>query len=67
MGFVLFAVYMIIGALLCGLYIYLSSGVRYIEHDYDVVVAVVTGLFFPIVAPFSISVIVVKRMLENKK
>lgn len=67
MGFALFVVYMIIGALLCGLYIYLSSGLRSIDHSFDILVAVLTGAGFPIIAPFSISIILVKRMLENKK
>lgn len=66
MGWLLFVVYMIVAAGLCGLYIYLSSKVQSIEHDFDIVVAVITGAFFPVVAPFSISIIVVKKMIEEK-
>lgn len=66
MGLLLFIVYMFVGALLCALYIYLSSKVCKIDHDYDVLVAVLTGLFFPVVAPFSISIIVVKKIIEDK-
>lgn len=67
MGFLLLIVYMFIGAFLCGLYTYLSSKVKHIDHEYDVLVAVFTGLFFPVVAPFSISIIVVKKMIEDKE
>ena len=66
MGFLLFIVYMFIGAFLCGLYTYLSSKIQRTDHEYDVLVAVLTGLFFPVVAPFSISNIVVKKMIEDK-
>lgn len=66
MGLLLFIVYMLIGAFLCGLYTYLSSKLRCTDHEYDVLVAVLTGLFFPVVAPFSISIIVVKKMIEDK-
>lgn len=66
MGFLLFIVYMFIGAFLCGLYTYLSSKIQRTDHEYDVLVAVLTGLFFPVVAPFSISIIVVKKMIEDK-
>lgn len=47
MGFLLFIVYMFIGAFLCGLYTYLSSKIQRTDHEYDVLVAVLTGLFFP--------------------
>lgn len=66
MGLIWFMVYMFIGALFCALYIYLSNKVRNIDHDYDVLVAVLTGLFFPVIAPFSISIVVVKKMIEDK-
>lgn len=61
-----FIVYMIVGAALCATYIYLASEVYEIDHDYDVLIGVLTGLFFPVVAPFSITVIVVKRIIESK-
>lgn len=61
-----FIVYMLIGAALCAVYVYLASGVRGIDHDNDVFVGVMTGMFFPVVAPFSITVIVVKRIIESK-
>lgn len=66
MGFLLFIVYMFIGAFLCGLYTYLSSKIHHTDHEYDVLVAVLTGLFSPVVAPFLISIIVVKKMIEDK-
>lgn len=37
MGWLLFVVYMIVAAGLCGLYIYLSSKVQSIDHDFDIV------------------------------
>ena len=61
-----FIVYMLIGAALCAVYVYLASGVHCIDHDNDVFVGVMTGIFFPVVAPFSITVIVVKRIIESK-
>lgn len=61
-----FIVYMLIGAALCAVYVYLASGVYKIDHDYDVMVGVLTGVFFPVVALFSITVIVVKRIIESK-
>lgn len=61
-----FIVYMLIGAALCAVYVYLASGLYEIDHEYDVLIGVLTGLFFPVVAPFSITVIVVKRIIESK-
>lgn len=61
-----FIVYMLIGAVLCAVYVYLASGLCEIDHEYDVLVGVLTGLFFPVVSPFSITIIVVKRIIESK-
>lgn len=66
MWLIWFVVYILIGAALCAAYIYLASGVYGIDHDNDVFVGVMTGIFFPVVAPFSITVIVVKRIIESK-
>lgn len=62
-----FIVYMLVGASLCATYVYLASDLYDIDHDYDVLIGVLTGLLFPVVAPFSITVIVVKRIIESKE
>ena len=66
MGLFWYIIYILIGAVLCGVYVYLASSLYEIEHDYDIVVGVLTGLFFPIVAPFSITIIIVKKIIESK-
>lgn len=55
---------MVIGAALCAVYVYQVSKLRYIDHDYDIFVGIITGLFFPLVAPFSITIVLVKRYIE---
>lgn len=50
MGLLWFSAYMVIGAILCAIYIYLADEVRGIDHEFDIFVGVLTGLFFPVLS-----------------
>lgn len=67
MGLVIFVAYVLVGAVLCGLLYYLCNDVRSINDKDALWLSVCTGTLFPVVAPFSFSIILVKRMLENRK
>ena len=67
MWLVIFIVYMLIGAVLCGLCFYLCNDIYSIDDGDALGLSICTGIFFPLVAPFSFALIFVKRMLENKK